>query len=143
MGHSRSVGFQQGESNSLCLLAELSVAQQPWPIWAGWTRTNTTLTGINVGRGQWRQVAEEEVYLCRTVAVRHFLYCRRCGRRQHGGRAFGAADTTMSTVEGMLDRGMQLLRHTPHTFPSIVADRLQRKGGEGQTDCAGGLVKRP
>ena len=31
--------------------------------------------------------------------------------------------------------------HTPHTFPLIVAVRLQRKGGEGQADCAGSLVK--
>ena len=39
----------------------------------------------------------------------------------------------MSTVEGILEGGMQLLGHTLHTFPLIVADGLQLKGGEGQT----------
>jgi hypothetical protein len=39
----------------------------------------------------WRQVTEEEVYLCRAVAARHYFYFfRRCGGRQHrGGGARG------------------------------------------------------
>ena len=42
----------------------------------------------------------------------------------------------MSTVGVVLDGDMQLLGHTPHTFPLIVADGLQWKGGKGQTECA-------
>ena len=51
-------------------------------------------------------------------------------------------DAMTSMVGVMLDRGMRRLGHTPHTFPLLVADGLQRKGGEGQTDRAGGLVTR-
>ena len=47
-------------------------------------------------------------------------------------------DAMMSTVGVLLDGGMRRLGHTPHTFPLIVADGLQYKGGEGQTDRTGG-----
>ena len=46
----------------------------------------------------------------------------------------------MSMVGVVLGGGMRRLGHTPHTFPLIVADGLQWKGGEGQTDREGGLV---
>ena len=51
-----------------------------------------------------------------------------------------ALDTMLSMVDVLLDGGMRRFGHTPHTFPLIVADGLQWKGGKGQTDCAGGLV---
>ena len=43
----------------------------------------------------------------------------------------------MLTVGVVLNGGMRLLGHTPHPFPLLVADRLQWKGGEGQTDWEG------
>ena len=46
-----------------------------------------------------------------------------------------AADAMMSTVGVVLDGGMQRLGHTPHTFPLLVVDGLQWKGGKGQTNC--------
>ena len=81
-----------------------------------------------------------EVYLCRAVAVgQHILFFTASAMwgKQHGGIFFAgtlglgllarigtadegkcyAADATMSTVGVMLDGGMQLLGHTPHTFP--------------------------
>ena len=46
----------------------------------------------------------------------------------------------MSTAGVVLDGGMRLLGHTPHPFPLLGVDGLQRKGGKGQTDCAGGCI---
>ena len=48
-GHDRSA-LLQGEGDSTCLFAELSVGSATVPIWAGWTWTYTTLIGFNVGR---------------------------------------------------------------------------------------------
>ena len=56
-----------------------------------------------------------------------------------GGKCY-VVDAMMSTVGVVLDGGMRRLGHTPHTFPLIVTDGLQWKGGKGQTDCTGGLV---
>ena len=107
------------------------------------------------------------MHLCRAVAVRHHILCFYCpddvgeaARRYFfrwqviglglwvqigtadGGKCC-AVDAMMSTVGVVLGGGMRQLGHTPHTFPLIVADGLQRKGGEGKTDCAGVLVKWP
>ena len=88
---------------------------------------------------RWGQVAEGEVYLYRAVYIRAaWVLPRLCGGRQHGGRAFGAADATVSTAGVVLDGGMRRLGHTPHTFPLIVIDGLQWKEGKGQTNCFSG-----
>ena len=51
-----------------------------------------------------------------------------------------AVDAVLSMVGVLLDGGMRRLGHTPHTFPLIVADGLQWKGGKGRADCAGGCI---
>ena len=54
-----------------------------------------------------------------------------------GGKCF-AVDAALSTVGVVLGGGCKSLdtRRTP--FPLLVADGLQWKGKEGQTDCDGG-----
>ena len=90
--HGRSV-LLQGESDSTYLLAELSVGLATVPIWAGWTRMFILHRQVLTWAGQWRQVAEEEVHLCRAVAIgQHILFFYCLGGvvwgKQHGGILF-------------------------------------------------------
>ena len=83
--------------------------------------------------GPWGQVAEEEVYLPREVYRRatYFLLPRLCGGRQHGGKAFGAADAPMSAVGVVLDGGMRPLEHTLRTLAITYSRRAAVEGEKG------------
>ena len=93
--------------------------------------------------GQWRQVAEEECTCAEQFAVGQHRYCLGyVGGRQHGRRAFGAADATMPTAGLVLDGGMRLLGHTPHPL-RISCSRLQWEERVRPTAQAGCISHRP
>ena len=110
------------------------MAQQPCHL--GWGRHGlySTLAGYNLdrpveagGRGGGTPVPGSS----QPGSINIFLPLRLCGGRQHGGRACGAVDTTMVTVGAVLDGGLQLLGHTPHTLPITSGRRAAVEGRKG------------
>ena len=75
--------------------------------------------GLLLSEGRWqRRRCTCAGQLQLDIIFYFILLPRRCGRRQHGGRGFGAADITMLTAGVVLGGGTWLLRHTPHTLAS-------------------------
>ena len=126
-GRATAKGSETGLQLALCVCRVAYGSGHPSRRWAiveiGCIVHWLALRGVS----QWWQPTEEEVHLCRAVVLEHHRYCHGIVEdRQHGGRAFGAADCYCieggcgARTEGCDSLGA---RHSP--FPLIVANRSQ------------------